>query len=323
MFSYKFHLFIGWWCVAWLGIVAGAMARSNQPLEIEESRSPIGQAQTQVPHRVSAAAAWQQDRITHPQALPVPAVPSTPQAPVTPKQPLVSGPRTLPQIRFVEGKPRRQLGGLSLAQEKDKNLAADQENVVGELGLLDQVERQSLGQASQAAEQEDALVPQGVMPGAKWLVQTLGALGVVVGLILLLRAFLSRMAGRSSVAGNSPVLEVLSRTSIAPRNHIVLIRMGHRILVVGDSSAGLRTLTEITDPQEVAVLLAGTAAAKPRSISRNFNQLLGRFNSSYQENDRGAEEGADTSEHRVDRARDQLSSLLNRVRNLSGRGGAV
>ena len=152
---------------------------------------------------------------------------------------------------------------------------------------------------------------------------TLTALGIVVALILLLRVVMNRLSGRGLTHGQSSAVEVLSRVSVAPRNHVLLIRTGHRVLVVGDSSAGLRTLANIDDPDEVASLLASTAADKPRSISRGFSQLLSHFNSEYRDDVRRVEEGNDTSEHRIDRARDQVSNLLTRVRAMAGRGGAA
>jgi len=147
-----------------------------------------------------------------------------------------------------------------------------------------------------------------------WILNTLGALGVVIGVILLARRALSRMNGGVTVAGSSPVLQVLSRTAVAPRNHVLLIRLGERILVVGDSAAGLRTLAELTDPQEIGGILAEIAQSESTGIRRSFGQLLGRLNGEYDTAERTAVEGGDDSEHVIDRARDQLSSLLSRVR---------
>ncbi len=149
--------------------------------------------------------------------------------------------------------------------------------------------------------------------GGSWMLQTITALGVVIGLILLLRAAWSRLTGQVVATGHSPVVEVLSRTTIAPRNQLLLIRLGQRILVVGDSPAGLRTLAHVDDPEEIASLLTAISAAKPNSISQNFSQLLNRFNGEY-ESDALDVEGGDAAEHRIDRARNSLSGLLARIR---------
>lgn len=149
------------------------------------------------------------------------------------------------------------------------------------------------------------------------LLKTLTALGVVIGLALLIRIGYARWGGKIA-ATHSPVVEVLSRTSVAPRSHVMLLRVGGRVLVVSDSSAGMRTLANVEDPEEVAGLLAAVSAAKPTSISRGFSQLFARFN---EEHDRqqAEHEGAGTQGHFVDTARGSVLGLLARVRGL-GRG---
>src|SRR5690606_12807455 len=138
---------------------------------------------------------------------------------------------------------------------------------------------------------------------------TLGALGFVLAVILVARWAWIRFGG-GVISRSTPAVEVLSRTSVAPRNHVLLLRVGGRILVVGDSAGGLRTLTQIDEPDEVASLLEAVTAAKATSVSQGFAQLL---------SSKGGEFAidADDPEHRVDRARDSLSGLLSRVRTLS------
>ncbi|MFP4144531.1 MAG: flagellar biosynthetic protein FliO [Phycisphaeraceae bacterium] len=154
-----------------------------------------------------------------------------------------------------------------------------------------------------------------------WMLSTLAALGLVIGLILLLRWGWTRMGGKVA-AGSSPVVEVLSRTTVAPRNHVLLLRVGGRILVVSDSAGGMRTLESVTDPEEVAELLQGVTAAKETSASRSFGQLLGRFGGDYDQPD-PLETGLDDEEHLVDRAREGVSGLLSRVRTMSGKKGEL
>lgn len=150
-----------------------------------------------------------------------------------------------------------------------------------------------------------------------WALSTLAALGVVIGLMLVLRWLWVRMGGRV-VTGSSPVVEMLSRTSVAPKNHVVLVRVGSRILVCGDSPSGLRTLADIDDEQEVADLLTAITASRDSSITRGFNQVLHRFHG---EHDDTRVAGGDNMEHRIDRARNSVSALLANVRGLAGKGG--
>lgn len=183
-------------------------------------------------------------------------------------------------------------------------------------------ERQPLGAATRSAAEPSApLEPQPA--DLSWVLNTLTALGVVVGVILLARVGLTRLSRRGKNGSNSSVMEVLSRVNLAPRSQVLLIRLGQRVLVVGDSSGGLRTLADISDPQEIAALLAGVAAGRPNSISQGFSQLFNRFNSDYTGRARRDEEGGDGAERYVDRARDQVSGLISRVRTMTGRGGGL
>ena len=142
---------------------------------------------------------------------------------------------------------------------------------------------------------------------SSWVLRTITALGIVLGLVVILRFVVGRWLGRPAVASSSPAVHVLTRVTIAPRNHILLLRVAGRVLVVGDSSQGLRTLANIDDPEEVASLLATVSAAKPNSMSRSFVGLLKRFNSEYTFGQNVAQEPTDPAEYRIGRARDQAA----------------
>lgn len=162
----------------------------------------------------------------------------------------------------------------------------------------------------------------GTSGGSSWILNTVTALGAVVGLILVGRAALVRLTGRTPATTHSPAVQVISRVALAPRQHVLLLRLGHRLLVVGDSGSTLSTLANIDDPDEVATMLKAVAAAQPHSISRGFRHLLNRCNGDYARHDIASEEGLDLAEHRTDRARDEVSGLLARLRALSRGGGA-
>jgi flagellar protein FliO/FliZ len=83
-----------------------------------------------------------------------------------------------------------------------------------------------------------------------------GALAVVVGLILVLARLFRRHAPNFSQSLPQEALEILGRRHVDPRQTILLVRIGARILVVGSSASGLNPLGQIDDPVEVD-LLAG------------------------------------------------------------------
>jgi len=152
--------------------------------------------------------------------------------------------------------------------------------------------------------------------GRNWMMNTLAALGVVIGLIFLLRWLAKRsgLGGGVRVSASSPIVEVLSRTTVAPRSHIVLLRVGGRILVVNDGTAGMRTLATVEDPDEVAGLLQSVETAKESSMSNSFGRVMSKLSNQWSSADDTAELGNDESEAGFDRARTSLSGLRNRLR---------
>jgi flagellar biogenesis protein FliO len=86
-------------------------------------------------------------------------------------------------------------------------------------------------------------------PGSFW--QTLGPLALIVVVIVLAARVWKKHGPRINAGVPAEALEVLGRRHLDARQTIHLVRLGSRILVLGSSPAGLRTLAEITDPVEV------------------------------------------------------------------------
>ena len=105
--------------------------------------------------------------------------------------------------------------------------------------------------------------PQG--PWEQWG-RTLGALAVVVALILVARIALKRF---SPVSGprRREALDVLARTSVSSRHQLLLVRVGRRVVLVGQGPSSLTTLSEVTDTQEVAALIEAVGAAGLKKTS--------------------------------------------------------
>ncbi|HUU59032.1 MAG TPA: flagellar biosynthetic protein FliO, partial [Phycisphaerae bacterium] len=85
-------------------------------------------------------------------------------------------------------------------------------------------------------------------------VQPAVALAIVVGLLFGLRWLLRRLGARGQAAANSDVIQVLARMSLSPKERLLLVRLGGRLVLVGSGTAGLTALCEITDPREVSEL---------------------------------------------------------------------
>ena len=126
--------------------------------------------------------------------------------------------------------------------------------------------------------------------------------------------------GGVSAASRSAVVQVISRVAVAPRNHVLLLRVGGRVLVVGDSPTGMRTLAQIDDAEEIADILAAASSSKPTSITAGFRQMLSGFTGEYTRQER-AVVGSDEQEVRVDRARDKVGGLVGKIRSIASKGG--
>ena len=88
--------------------------------------------------------------------------------------------------------------------------------------------------------------------GSVW--RTVGALMVVLALFLLGSKLWRKQIPTANIGLPTEAIEILGRKPIEARLSVYLIRCGERILVVGSSTDGMRTLAEVTDPVEVDYL---------------------------------------------------------------------
>jgi flagellar biogenesis protein FliO len=163
------------------------------------------------------------------------------------------------------------------------------------------------------------------------------ALGAVIALIFVLRWVAKRVFVMPGAARASRAVQVLSRSPLAPRQQVLLLQVGRRVVVVADSGGTMSTLCQIEDPDEVTSLLAQIMADRGMSSPKAFGSVFGRtrnrFDESMEEGEgiTSALEGADPVEAPDDPAANETSSeirgLMNRVRQMSsqfraGRGDA-
>jgi flagellar biogenesis protein FliO len=70
------------------------------------------------------------------------------------------------------------------------------------------------------------------------------------------------------------VVEVLGRTSIAPRQNLVVVRFGSKLVLVSQQPGETRTIAEIQDTNEVGRLAGLCESHRPESISNSFRDVL-------------------------------------------------
>ncbi|HEY3244209.1 MAG TPA: flagellar type III secretion system pore protein FliP [Phycisphaerae bacterium] len=148
---------------------------------------------------------------------------------------------------------------------------------------------------------------------AAWWRHPLAALAMVLGLIVGLTALVRRYFPPARAAGHG-VLKVLARTHLAPRQSVVLIQVGRRLLVAGITPENIQPLCVLDDAEENARLLALLAPAQAGSevFSGALRAQRGQF-----EAGNGSEEPGDSAlpaGAHLQRSRRQLAGLLHVLR---------
>jgi hypothetical protein len=123
-------------------------------------------------------------------------------------------------------------------------------------------ERQPLGSAPTASSASG---------GIGEAVRVAGALAVVVGLAFGAKWWLRRTGLAARVQGGS--FEVIARQPVGRGQHVLVARFGPRLLCVQQTRDGLRTLSELTDPAEVAAALAQARGDAPTAGSERTVDL--------------------------------------------------
>jgi len=101
---------------------------------------------------------------------------------------------------------------------------------------------------------EDRPVQSGPKDAWSQWARTLAALALVVVLIVIARLMLKRF-GPVSGARRRDMLDVLARTAVSSKHQLLLVRVGRRVVLVGQAPGGLTALSEVTQPDEVAALI--------------------------------------------------------------------
>jgi flagellar protein FliO/FliZ len=146
------------------------------------------------------------------------------------------------------------------------------------------------------------------------------ALGVVIVLIFVLRWCGRRLFPNATVARSTRAVQVVSRTLLAPRQQLMLVQVGSRLVVVGDSGGQMNALCEITDADEVAGLLGSIRAEKEESLGNAFGSLFrsaGEKMESAQESESEDAQRELATDGAVAQTREEVRGLMDKVRSLS------
>jgi flagellar biogenesis protein FliO len=142
------------------------------------------------------------------------------------------------------------------------------------------------------------------------LTLVLGGIGVVFWAVRKYVPGMRKMTGSRAV-------EVLARTYLSPRQSVNIVRLGRRILVVGQTTDRLSALATITDPDEVSELIGLCESASAGSATSSFRNIFKKFDRQFEEADVEADGSGDAD---LSRVRDELDSLTEKVRRVRDRG---
>jgi flagellar biosynthetic protein FliO len=153
------------------------------------------------------------------------------------------------------------------------------------------------------------------------------ALIAVLALIVVLRWIAKRFFTTPGAGRSSRAIQVLSRAILSPKQQLMVVQVGRRLIVVGDTGAQMSPLCEIRDPDEVAELVGQITQEKGDSISKTFGQLFGRAKTQFDEDESEASpakepsSGGALSDDRdppvMAETRNELAGLADRIRLLS------
>jgi len=148
--------------------------------------------------------------------------------------------------------------------------------------------------------------------------RVLGALAIVIGAILVLRWGSRWFLGLQIPAGSAPAIRVLARQVVAPRQQLMLIKVGRRILLVANTGAQMNALCEVTDTEEVDQLMAETKQPAAAPAGKPFWSVFKRAESQFEQRESGASVASqDKIEPELATTREEVNGLLGKVKAIS------
>jgi flagellar biogenesis protein FliO len=152
------------------------------------------------------------------------------------------------------------------------------------------------------------------------------ALGIVLALILVMRWAGRKFFPSAGVPRSGGAMKVLSRLVISPKQQLLMVQVGRRIVVIGDSSGQMSAVSEIADPDEVGSLVAQIAEEKSQHSFKGFGAMFNRAGKNFDEKMEHTEvespsltptDSPSVEQASVDDARGDINELADKVRLLS------
>ncbi len=149
------------------------------------------------------------------------------------------------------------------------------------------------------------------------------AMGIVITMILGLRWVGKKYFPNVAVPRSSGTMKVLSRLAISPKQQFLMIQIGKRIVVVGDSTGQMSPISEITDPEEVAGLFSQLAEERSQQSMKGFGALFHRAEADFEKKQKpemekpASENSPSEDDPAISAAQEEFNELADKVRQLS------
>lgn len=131
---------------------------------------------------------------------------------------------------------------------------------------------------SPRSEREPGKLDKPLAPSASGAISTVvGSLAIVLGLFVVLAWCSRRLTPAGTAQLPKEVLELLGRATLNSRQHVQLVRLGNKLLLVASTAAGAETLTEITDAAEVDRLASLCRRGQSASATGSFTQVMSQL----------------------------------------------
>lgn len=145
------------------------------------------------------------------------------------------------------------------------------------------------------------------------------SLAIVLSLIFILRWASNYLMGNRGIIRGPEVIQIVSRKVIAPKQQMMLVQVGRRMVLVSNSNGQMNALAQIDDPEEIAELLGRAQTERPESMTRAFGSLFKRAEEKYDPvPDAGiSPEESPREEMNMEETRSELSGLMERVKEMS------
>ncbi len=160
-------------------------------------------------------------------------------------------------------------------------------------------------------------------------ITTVGALLLVILLIVLLTWIFRKASPVNKIFLRTlPMIKVLGKTYITPRQYLVLVKFDKYLFLLGVSDNNINPIFTITDPQEASRLLSLVEQYNPSGITSSFKKLFTSEAEELTKAELPEETLPDTSnpsdkkseEKKVLDLKNEINVLLNKIEELKGKG---